>query len=153
MYIILSILLAALTHKKLKTNFVILAFAMMLVNLVDIDHIITYNFAIEGANPFKIFILHRFWAWLCLTVFLIALILKEKQHIIFGIGLALALHFFLEWVLFALHIDFPTIIYKNIYLKINILPATRFAYYLTSSFLTLIVAFGFYFGCRKSKFA
>jgi hypothetical protein len=123
----------------------------MLVNLVDMDHIITHNFAIVGANPFKIFILHRFWAWLCLAVFLIALILKEKQHIIFGIGLALVLHFFLEWVLFTLHIDLPTIIYENIYLKISILPPTRFSYYLTSSILTLSAAFGFYFGFKKKK--
>jgi hypothetical protein len=105
MYILASTILAALTHKKLKINFVILAFAMMLVNLVDIDHIITYNFAIGGANPFKIFILHRFWSFLCLIVLLIALILKDWQNIIFGIGLALGLHFVLDLAIFSLHIE------------------------------------------------
>jgi hypothetical protein len=105
-HIIVSTILAAVLHKRLKVNFVPLAFAMILVNLVDIDHLVTYNLDNGFVSSFSVHILHRYWAFLCLITCFIAIILSDWQNMILGIFLALLAHFCCDLFADFLHYDF-----------------------------------------------
>jgi len=95
-HLLASIALAKVAHKPLGIKFFPLAIAAMAVNLVDADHLITYYRDTGTGNSFQLHFLHQFWAFLGLAVCLLALVLKPWQNLIFGVFLALMLHYGLD---------------------------------------------------------
>ena len=95
-HLLASIAFAKIAHKPLGVKFFPLAIAAMAVNLIDADHLLRYYLDDGTASSFALHPLHQFWAFLGLTVCMLALIFKPWQRLIFGIFFALMLHYALD---------------------------------------------------------